>query len=153
MCTKKQNWTGLDIYTMYIQVEHTIAYMVHVDEKRCTGRLQNTKMTWISAHMKYSIHMHVHEEKDRETHGLNLEMNRTVWKNFLSLLAAALVLKEFCVTDQEGWNRTCWEHYIQRNKSFFKNNINLRSKCWWIMTEGRLTFPFQQPETPCCKNA
>lgn len=80
---------------IYIQVQHTIAYMVHVEEKRCTGRLQNMNMTWISAHMKYSIHMHVHEEKDRETHGLNLEMNRTVWKNFLSLLAAALDLKEF----------------------------------------------------------
>lgn len=36
-----------------------------------------------------------------ETHGLNLEMNRTVWKNFLSLLAAALVLKEFFVIGQE----------------------------------------------------
>lgn len=125
MCTKKQNWTGLDIYTMYIQVEHTIAYMVHVDEKRCTGRLQNMKMTWISTYMKYSIHMHVHEEKDRETHGLNLEMNRTVWKNFLSLLAAALVLKEFFVTDQEGWNRTCWEHYIHRGIKVFLKTISI----------------------------
>lgn len=90
MCTKRFGYKFI-----YIQVQHTIAYMVHVDEKRCTGQLQNMNMTWISAHMKYSIHMHVHEEKDRETHGLNLEMNRTVWKNFLSLLAAALDLKEF----------------------------------------------------------
>lgn len=121
MCTKKQNWTGLDIYT----TTHNCIHMVHVDEKRCTGRLQNMKMAWISAHMKHSIHMHVHEEKDRETHGLNLEMNRTVWKNFLSLLAAALVLKEFFVTDQEGWNRTCWEHYIHRGIKVFLKTISI----------------------------
>lgn len=80
--------------------------------------------TW-KWHEFHSIHMHVHEEKDRETHGLNLEMNRTVWKNFLSLLAAALVLKEFCVTDQEGWNRTCWEHYIHRGIKVFLKTISI----------------------------
>lgn len=116
-----QAWIYIPVYT----TTHNCIHMVHVDEKRCTGRLQNMKMTWISAHMKYNIHMHVHEEKDRETHGLNLEMNRTVWKNFLSLLAAALVLKEFFVTDQEGWNRTCWEHYIHRGIKVFLKTISI----------------------------
>lgn len=49
--------------------------------------------------MKYSIYMYVYEEKDREIYGFNLEMNRIVWKNFLSFLVVVLVLKEFCVID------------------------------------------------------
>lgn len=124
MCTKKQNWTGLDIYTgIYNDTQlHTYGTCRWKEMYWPTTEHENDMD---SAHMKYSIHMHVHEEKDRETHCLNLEMNRTVWKNFLSLLAAALVLKEFCVTDQEGWNRTCWEHYIHRGIKVFLKTISI----------------------------